>query len=144
LPTSGNGATQAIEDAVTIAACLQHSGKDKLDLGVTTHSLLRYDRVSCAQRLGFHNAERYHKQDMDKVGLDPNKVRAKVPKWIFMLDPEKYVDENYNAASASLRGGPEFINTNIPQGHTPEAWTIEGVEKLHAEGKGIELTGDWS
>lgn len=144
LPTSGNGATQAIEDAVTIAACLQRSGKDKLALGVATHSLLRSDRVSCAQRLGFHNAERYHKQDMEKVGSDPEKVKARVPKWIFMLDPEKYVDENYNTASASLCGGPEFINTNIPPGYTPDAWTLEGVEKLHAEGKGIELTGDWS
>jgi len=145
LPTSGNGATQAIEDAVTIAACLAHAGKNNVTTAVKTHSLLRGDRVATAQLLGFHNAERFQKTDMKAVGNDPKKVNAKVPKWIFTSDPEKYADDNYSRAADSLReGGPEFKNTNIPVGYTPEPWTMDSIEKLYAEGKQVELTGDWS
>lgn len=145
LPTSGNGATQAIEDGITIAACLQHAGKDNITTAVKTHALLRSDRVSCGQLLGFINTERFQKSDLSKVGNDSSKVSAKVPRWIWTLDPERYADEQYAAAAASLQeGGPAFVNTNIPTGHVPTPWTLEDIEKLESEGKQIELTGDWS
>ena len=41
LPASGNGATQAIEDAVSIAACL-HLGKDNIPEAVQAHIRFRY------------------------------------------------------------------------------------------------------
>jgi len=145
LPSSGNGATQAIEDAVTIAACLQHAGKDKIAEAVKTHTLLRSDRVSCAQLLGFVNSERFQKTDLSRVGGDSSKVAAKVPKWIWQADPEQYVDENYAAAAASLsEGGAKFENTNIPVGYEPKPWSLESIEKLESKGKSVELTGDWS
>ncbi|KAK4570506.1 hypothetical protein LTR86_002586 [Recurvomyces mirabilis] len=145
LPASGNGATQAIEDAITIAACLQHAGKDDIPTAVKTHALLRGDRVSCAQFLGFYNAERFQKSDMKTVGTDPTKVNAKVPKWIWMSDPEIYANEKYEEAAASLRSeGSGFKNTNIPTGYVPEKWSIESIEELHKQGKLVELSGDWS
>ncbi|KAF2767167.1 FAD/NAD(P)-binding domain-containing protein [Teratosphaeria nubilosa] len=144
LPTSGNGATQAIEDAVTIAAALVHAGKDHVEVAVKTYGLLRSDRVSIAQLLGFYNAEVYHKNDAAKSSGDSSKVAAKVPKWIWQFDPEKYADANYDRAAASVEGGEKFTNTNIPPGYTPMPWTLEGIEQLYKEGKTIELTGDWS
>lgn len=147
LPTSGNGATQAIEDGVTIAACLQHAGKDNVPLAVKTHALLRGDRVSCCQLLGFYNAERLQKTDMKTVGNNEKgagKVKPKVPKFIFQHDPEKYANENFEKAAASLQGGAAFHNTNIPPGYKPEPWTMAGIEQLYKEGKQIELLGDWS
>ena len=144
LPTSGNGATQAIEDGITIAACLHHAGKDKIPLAVRTHNLLRFDRVSCAQLLGFANAERFQKADWAAVKNDPSKLQPKVPRWIWSLNPEKYANANYAAAAASLEGGPAFTNTNIPPGYTPQPWTIDEVEQLQREGKHVELRGDWS
>ncbi|KAK3112012.1 hypothetical protein LTR53_012154 [Teratosphaeriaceae sp. CCFEE 6253] len=146
LPTSGNGATQAIEDAVTIAACLQHAGHAaKVPTAVRTHALLRGDRVATAQLLGFHNAERFQKTDLKAVGNDPKKVNAKVPRWIFTSDPEVYADGKYEEAAQSLNeGGVGFVNTNIPEGYVPEPWTMAGIEALYAEGKEVELKGDWS
>lgn len=41
LPASGNGATQAIEDAVSLASCLQVGGKDKIEQSVRTHIRFR-------------------------------------------------------------------------------------------------------
>lgn len=144
LPTSGNGATQAIEDAVTIAECLKQAGKDDIPTAVKTHNLLRFDRVSCGQRLGWENAERFHKNDFSKGPIDVTKVQARVPKWIFTHDPEQYAVDNYATAAASIVEGKAFENTNIPPGHVPSMWTMEEVLALEAAGKKIELSGDWS
>lgn len=42
LPASGNGATQAIEDAVSIASCLQIGGKERIADSVRAHLRFRY------------------------------------------------------------------------------------------------------
>lgn len=119
-----------------------------MPLAVKTHNLLRYDRVSCAQLLGFVNQQRYHDTDFEVLKSDVSKVSAKVPKWIWTHDPEKYAVEKYAQAAQSLKEdrGVVFENTNYPQGHEGRDWTLEGLEKLRAEGKPAEslLQGDWS
>ena len=42
LPASGNGATQAVEDAVSIASCLQIGGPEKVPESVRAHVRFRY------------------------------------------------------------------------------------------------------
>ena len=41
LPSSGNGATQAIEDAVSLASCLQIGGKENVSQAVRAHLRMR-------------------------------------------------------------------------------------------------------
>ena len=41
LPTSGSGAVMAMEDAYSLAACLQLAGKERILLGVQVHNKLR-------------------------------------------------------------------------------------------------------
>lgn len=41
LPASGNGATQAIEDSVTLASCLQIAGKENISEAVRAHVRIR-------------------------------------------------------------------------------------------------------
>ena len=41
LPSSGNGATQAMEDAISLATCLRLAGKDAIKSGTTVHNKLR-------------------------------------------------------------------------------------------------------
>jgi 2-polyprenyl-6-methoxyphenol hydroxylase-like FAD-dependent oxidoreductase len=41
LPASGNGATQAIEDAISIASCLQIGGKENIPQSVRVHIRFR-------------------------------------------------------------------------------------------------------
>lgn len=71
LPSSGNGVTQAIEDAVSLASCLELAvklqGKAALPDAVKTHVELRFLRCACAQKLGFSNAERLQDTDWNKV-----------------------------------------------------------------------------
>ena len=42
IPSSGNGATQAIEDALSLATCLRLGGKDHVPTAVKVHVKLRY------------------------------------------------------------------------------------------------------
>ena len=42
LPCSGNGGTQAIEDAISLATCLQIAGKSNVPWAVNVHNKLRY------------------------------------------------------------------------------------------------------
>lgn len=40
-PSSGNGGTQAMEDAVSLAACMSIAGKENLGWATRVHNLLR-------------------------------------------------------------------------------------------------------
>ena len=52
LPTSIQGASQAMEDGATLAACLQMSGKEKTAEALQAYERLRYDRVLLTQKSG--------------------------------------------------------------------------------------------
>ena len=52
LPTSAQGATQAMEDGVTIAICLREAGKKNVQAGVRAFQEIRYDRVKAVQKTG--------------------------------------------------------------------------------------------
>ncbi|ETI19889.1 hypothetical protein G647_08904 [Cladophialophora carrionii CBS 160.54] len=160
LPASASGGTLAIEDAVTLAACLQLScaaggsgggggGVTGVPTGTRIYNLLRYERVSCAQKMAFVNAEALGDADMDDIKRHPDKIRVRFPKWLFHHDPEEYVYEKYGQAFAHVVLGREknrFQNTNLPPGHLFKPWTIEEVREDARKGKRIEdfLDGDWS
>ncbi|KAJ9605933.1 hypothetical protein H2200_009782 [Cladophialophora chaetospira] len=150
LPASASGGTLAIEDAVTLAACLQLScsagGANGAPLGTRVYNLLRYERVSCAQKMAFVNAEALGDAKMDEIKQNPDKIRIRFPKWLFHHDPEAYVFEKYGQAFAHILLGSKFQNTNLPPGHKFKPWTIEEIREDARNGKRVErfLDGDWS
>ncbi|KAL4987679.1 hypothetical protein BDW68DRAFT_197223 [Aspergillus falconensis] len=147
IPTSGNGGSQALEDAITLATCLQVAGDSRrANLGTKIYNLLRYERVSCAQKMSFVNSQLKTGTDWDAIWKDPAKIRTRFPKWIFQHDPEAYAYEKFGEAFAHLLDGREFVNTNFPPGHEFRTWTVEDVWKDIESGKRVEdfLDGDWS
>ncbi|KAL5045380.1 hypothetical protein BDW71DRAFT_208453 [Aspergillus fruticulosus] len=146
VPASAAGATLAIEDAITLASCLQLAGS--APLGARVYNLLRYQRVSCTQKMAFVNSQLLNASttDWDAIQKDPKQVRLRFPKWMFRHDPEAYAYEKYGQAFAHLVAGAEFHNTNFPAGHRFVPWTIEEVHEQIAQGKRVEdlLDGDWS
>jgi hypothetical protein len=107
-------------------------------------------RNSCAQKLGFSNAELLQETDWDKVKLDPRRAAPKLPSWVFKHDPEAYAYENYETAVKAIKGGAKFITDvealppNYPPGYKYEAWNIEKVMDDMRAGKPIELgEGNW-
>lgn len=150
LPSSGNGATQAIEDATSIAACLQEGGKENIPEAVRAHVRFRFVRNACAQKMGFANAELLQKTDWEKVKFDPRKSSPKLPKWVWSHDPEAHVHQNYAACVDGMKKGirvedDERIPPNFPPGYKYERWTIDDImEDLH-NGREVDLgAGDWS
>ncbi|KAF7588222.1 hypothetical protein BBP40_006005 [Aspergillus hancockii] len=146
IPTSGNGATQAVEDAITLAACLGLAGGKGVPVAARVYNLLRYERVSCAQKMSFVNSQLKTETDWEAVWREPKRIRTRFPRWIFGHDPEAYAGEMYERAERHLLLGEEFANTNIPPGHKFVPWTIEEVYRDIEAGRKVEdmLDGDWS
>ncbi|KZO94402.1 FAD/NAD(P)-binding domain-containing protein [Calocera viscosa TUFC12733] len=90
LPTSIQGASQAMEDGVVLAACLHAAGKDRVPLAVRCYERIRYERCRRAQRLGETNRDNWHKADFDNV-LEKDKaegIKLPTPPWLFSHDSE--------------------------------------------------------
>jgi len=149
LPASGNGATQAIEDAVSLASCLQIGGKENIPQSVRAHVRMRFIRNACAQKLGFSNAELLQDTDWTKVKLDPRRAQPKLPSWVWGHDPEKYAYQVYEKVVESMRRGipmeeDESIPVNYPPGYKYEPWKIEDVMEDMRNGKPVDLgKGNW-
>jgi hypothetical protein len=107
-----------------------------ISLGVWAHIKLRFERVSCAQKLGFVNAFTIHNTDWEGAKKKSEKAQPKIPQCIWRHGPEAYAQERWDDAQAWVKGGgPQmegegqestFKNTNIPPGFTWTPWTIEG------------------
>lgn len=144
LPTSGNGGTQALEDAVSLAACVAMAtaggGKRRISDATRVHNLLRFERVSFVQAMGV--ARRHSKAAASDT------AKAKQPpvpgSWLFDHDPEEYVEENFESALAHLRDGTPFRNTNRPTKVDYRPWTIDGLVDALDKGVPTILDGDWS
>ncbi|KAI0143715.1 FAD/NAD(P)-binding domain-containing protein [Xylariaceae sp. FL1272] len=149
LPSSGNGATQAIEDAVSLASCLQIGGKENIPVSVQTHIRFRFIRCACAQKLGFANAELLQDTDWSKAKFDPKHAQPRHPKWVWQHDPESYSYENYHSMAETVNQGVPFdkvhgIPPNYPPGYRYKPWSIDQIMEDIRNGKSVDLgEGNW-
>ena len=167
LPTSANGATQAMEDGISISACLKLAGKNNIPLATRVHTALRsvsntiffkslssrrimlihprrFQRVACAQRSGFKNREKWHYTDFEEAKKHPEKLTMQIGRWINLHDAEEYAYDNWTKCVNHLVSGAPFQHTNIPPGYTYEPWTIDELLNASAEERSIVDAGDWS
>ncbi|GJN71741.1 hypothetical protein PLICBS_005809 [Purpureocillium lilacinum] len=133
-PSSGNGGTQAVEDAVSIAKCLSIAGKGGVEWATRVSNLLRFERVSCLQAFGIYN------QASKKKGG----ALGELGHWIIAHDPEAYAAEKYEEALSHLQHGTPFISTNTPPGMVYAPWSIDTLVDEHENGAVTVLGGDWS
>jgi hypothetical protein len=92
LPTSQQGGSQALEDAVTIAICLSKVKDDKsqVPLAMRIYERVRYDRVARIQELGVRNREKWHKADYSRPeDITVEKMKLPMPKWMLGHDAMK-------------------------------------------------------
>lgn len=96
LPTSIQGASQAMEDGVVLAACLDAAGggKDNVQEAVRVWERIRYERVHAIQATGVSTREKWHKADWDAIWRDPKSLHLKREEWILKFDAE---EEAYKA-----------------------------------------------
>ncbi|KAH8166781.1 hypothetical protein CIB48_g1435 [Xylaria polymorpha] len=148
LPTSGNGATQAIEDGVTLACCLQLGGKSQVANATKAYNKLRFQRVSCGQKMAFVNQQLKQHTDWEAIDKNPALIRSRYPRWVWSHDAEAYAYEKFCEALQHVLtdGKVELRNTNYPRGHKYRHWTMDEVQEQIKAGQNLEdlQDGDWS
>ncbi|THH07687.1 hypothetical protein EW145_g3206 [Phellinidium pouzarii] len=96
--TSMQGASQGVEDGVTIATVLDLASKKNIPLATRTFEHIRYDRVRRAQALGESNRNRMHK---DPESRDED-VSMPFPEWLLDFDAEKHARNLYDKVSGDI------------------------------------------
>jgi len=103
LPTSIQGASQAMEDGVTVAVCLEKAGKANVPEAISAFEALRYERVRMAQKTGETTRDTWHKADFDSLKKNPEAIKLKREPWLLGHDAERYADENYEKTVKALK-----------------------------------------
>ncbi|KXX78132.1 6-hydroxynicotinate 3-monooxygenase [Madurella mycetomatis] len=149
LPASSNGATQAIEDAISLASCLQIGGRERLPQSVRAHVRMRFIRNSCAQKIGFSNAKLLQDTDWEKVKVDHRQAHPQLPMWIWCHDPEEYAYQVYDRVVESMEKGvpleeDDSVPPNYPPGYKYRPWSIDQIMEDVKNGKPVDLgPGNW-
>ncbi|KAI0479707.1 putative monooxygenase [Xylaria cf. heliscus] len=116
LPTSIQGASQAMEDGATMAVCLSRAqaaaaaagaGKDGVQEAVATFEAIRYERVRSAQKTGEQTRDIWHKADFSAAKKDPQSLRLRREAWLLNFDAETYAETHYEETARVLRGNPD-------------------------------------
>jgi len=102
LPTSIQGASQSMEDGVTLAACLDIAGKDKVQEALRVYEKIRYERVHKVQATGVSTRDGWHKADWDKIWKDPQSLHLPREEWILNFDAEEDVYESYERIAKAI------------------------------------------
>lgn len=114
LPTSIQGASQAMEDGVTLAACLDIAGRDRVTEAMRVYERIRYERVHKIQATGVSTRDKWHKADWDLIWQDPTLLHLKREEWILNFDVEENAYSEYENVRKSLgdtNGGDTGLKT---------------------------------
>ncbi|CAK7212731.1 hypothetical protein SEUCBS140593_001602 [Sporothrix eucalyptigena] len=114
LPTSAQGATQAMEDGVNLAVCLRKGGKANIPAAVRAHQEIRYERVRAVQKTGETTRDMWHKTDWAKVKEDPTSIGFPRDDWIHTFDAEKNAEETFDEALAKVQSKGAAAATSVP------------------------------
>ncbi len=102
LPTSIQGASQAMEDGVALAACLDRAGKGRVQEAARVWERIRYGRVHAVQQTGITTREQWHKADWDAIWKDPESLHLKREAWILDFDAEADAYAQYDVVREKL------------------------------------------
>lgn len=127
LPTSIQGASQSMEDGVTLAITLEKAGKDDVPLAIRGYEAIRYERVHRAQMTGVTTREQWHKADWDKIWKDPKSLHLKRDAWLLDFDAETHAYEVVDDVLKDLKQGKAVKNNAVSE---PQP---NGVQKVLAQ-----------
>ncbi|KAF9884569.1 hypothetical protein FE257_013097 [Aspergillus nanangensis] len=116
LPIVGQGGGQGIEDAATVAICLQLAGKTHISLALQAVERLRYARTSIIQSSGPKIYAGVRNPDWKAIEKDPSLIMLPRPKWIFGYDVPRDVYEQFPLVKRAIEEGSSYTPKNIPPG----------------------------
>ncbi|ETI23633.1 hypothetical protein G647_05435 [Cladophialophora carrionii CBS 160.54] len=125
LPTSIQGASQSMEDGVTLAITLEKSGKDDVPRAIRAYEAIRYERVHRAQMTGVTTREQWHKADWDKIWKDVKSLHLKRESWLLDFDAETHAYEVIDDVLKKLDRGASVKADAVSE---PTPATANGVQ----------------
>ncbi|KAF7553035.1 hypothetical protein G7Z17_g3897 [Cylindrodendrum hubeiense] len=104
LPTAGQGASQALEDSVTLAHCLEVCGGDvKLALEATQR--IRYHRSNAVHKSGQVNRDAFYKTPWEVIEADAHTfAKRRWPK-LKPWDPLQFAKEQFPKIAEDIKNG---------------------------------------
>ncbi|KAL6404549.1 FAD binding domain protein [Ilyonectria robusta] len=104
LPTAGQGASQALEDAVTVAECLASSGGD-VKLALEAAQRIRYHRSNAVHESGQKNRDAFYKIPWDDIEAAPEEwAQKRFPK-LRPWDPLQWTKEHFPKVAEDIKNG---------------------------------------
>jgi salicylate hydroxylase len=107
LPTSTQGASQAVEDAATLALCLAKAGKNRIQLALHSYFSFRYEHVKAAQSIGISQRDKWHNlhdKESKKMTKDLDTSKGVLDSyWLWDYDAEKVVEEGWENVSGQVK-----------------------------------------
>ncbi|EFE32738.1 MAK1-like monooxygenase, putative [Trichophyton benhamiae CBS 112371] len=114
LPTSGQGACQAIEDGAVVAIALELAGKDNVPLALEVTKRMRAQRTTEIHKLGLSALESLVNPDWSESEKNSKLLSMPNPGWVLNHDCQKYAYEEYSKVVASIKDGTEYKPLNTP------------------------------
>ncbi|OQE29456.1 hypothetical protein PENSTE_c002G03703 [Penicillium steckii] len=131
LPTSAQGACQAVEDAVTISMCLQKCEGD-VALGLQVFERIRFNRSHTIHQASISTRDIYHKNDWtpEMVKRNPNSLVLPFYDWVTEYNVFEEVENNYGRLAADIKAGRQgsIEELSLPAGGNYDAMNIAGDE----------------
>lgn len=108
LPTSAQGACQAVEDAVTAAICLERVKESgDISLALQVYERIRFNRSHVIHQASISTRDIYHKNDWTPELLRENPGALIMPllDWVVSFDPIKTAKDNFDTLANDVRNG---------------------------------------
>ncbi|KAJ5780205.1 salicylate hydroxylase [Penicillium paradoxum] len=128
LPTSGQGACQAVEDAATVAVCLQKCGGD-IELALQVFERIRFNRSHVIRQGSISTRDIYHKNDWTPEYVREHPTSLVIPffSWIVGHDSIKTAEDNFDRLAAEVKSGKQgsIQELALPAGGNYDEMSIE-------------------
>ncbi|EXJ83759.1 hypothetical protein A1O1_07385 [Capronia coronata CBS 617.96] len=128
LPTSIQGASQSMEDGVTVAITLEKAGKENVQLGIRAYEAIRYERVHRAQKTGITTREQWHKADWGQIWKDPKSLHLKRDAWLLDFDAEPHAYRVVDDVLKRLKHGTDVKTNSVSEPETKGVPTVLAQE----------------
>ncbi|KAM5472831.1 hypothetical protein MauCBS54593_002544 [Microsporum audouinii] len=119
LPTSGQGACQAIEDGAVIAIALELGGRQNVPEALEVTRKMRHERSSQIYKLGLHALEMVANPDWTEAERNSKLFSIPNPEWVLDHDCQKYTYEEYHKVVETIANGTEYIPQNALTSSVP-------------------------
>ncbi|KAJ5300311.1 RTA1 like protein-domain-containing protein [Penicillium atrosanguineum] len=112
-PIVGQGGGQSIEDAATLAICLELAGKTQVKSGLQAVEAFRHQRTRIIQESGNAIYSQMRDPDWAAIEQDPSMMKFPRPQWIFDYDVYRDVYKEFPAVIRAVQDGTKYRPQNI-------------------------------